>query len=76
MKSQFVAWYSDQVLSQLRRGVSIEAVRVDLRLSVVKPLSGKWITEAVHHIASHPNIVKSGFKGAGILEYIYPELLD
>ena len=38
------ACYSDQVRTQLDRGIKIEEVKVDMRLSVVKPLSAKWIS--------------------------------
>ena len=46
--SEFIAaWYSDLVRTQLDRGIKIEEVKVDMRLFVVKPLSGKCIIKAV-----------------------------
>ena len=41
------AWYSDLVRTQLDRGIKIEEVKVDMRLTDVKPLSDKWIIKAV-----------------------------
>ena len=54
MKTGFIAWYSDQVRTQLDRGIKIEEVKVDMRLSVVKSLSAKWIIKAVDEVASRP----------------------
>ena len=75
MKKEFIAWYSDQVRTQLDRGTQIEAVKVDMRLSVVKPLSARWTIKAVEQVASRPREIKKGFERAGILEYVYPELI-
>ena len=50
----FIAWYSDQVRTQLDRGIKIEEVKVDMRLSAVKPLSAKWVIKAVYEVASRP----------------------
>ena len=68
MKKEFIAWYTDQVRTQLDRGIKIEEVNVDMRLSVVKPLSAKWIIKAVEELP--PVKKKKGFERAGILEYV------
>lgn len=74
VKKEFIAWYNDQVLTQLDRGTQIEAVKLDMRLSVVKPLSARWTMKAAEQVASRPHDMKEGFQRAGILEYVYPEL--
>ena len=57
--SEFIAaWYSDLVRTQLDRGIKIEEVKVDMRLFVVKPLSGKCIIKAVDEVASRPCEIK------------------
>jgi hypothetical protein len=51
-------------------------------MSIVKELSCKWIMSAYDHIRSSPEIVKNGFKKAGIVNAIengtavtsYPDL--
>ena len=49
--SEFIAaWYSDLVRTQLDRGIKIEEVKVDMRLFVVKPLSGKCLIKAVDEL--------------------------
>ena len=39
---------------------------VDLRLSVMKPLGAKWLVELHDYIKGKPDIIKNGFKEAGI----------
>ena len=70
--SEFIAaWYRDQVQTQLDRGIKIEEVKVDMRVSVVKPLSAKWIIKAVDELASRPCEIKyKRFERGGILEYV------
>ena len=52
------AWYSDLERMQLDRGIKIEEVKEDMRLFVVKPLSGKCIIKAVDEVASRPCEIK------------------
>jgi len=41
MKKEFITWYSDEVQLQLSRGNQIDAVKVYLRLSLVKLVSAQ-----------------------------------
>ena len=41
---------------------------VDLWLSILKPLSAKWIESLHKYILDNPSIVINGFKTAGIFE--------
>ena len=44
---------------------------VDFRLSVVKPPSAKWFVLLSDYFKANPDIIKKGFKGAGITaEYL------
>ena len=45
LKRKFQSWYADRISQQLKESKAINPV--DLRLSVMKPLSAKWILEAV-----------------------------
>ena len=49
-------------------GTQVEEVHVDMRMSVMKELSSRWFISAYDHIQSSPDIVKNGFKKAGITE--------
>ena len=43
-------------------------MKVDTRLTVMKPLSAKWIISAYDHLCHDSGIVRGGFIVAGILE--------
>ena len=63
-------WYAEKVLQQLNRGVTAHDVKVGLKLSIMKPLHAKWITEMYHHLKRSKQIVISGFRKAHITEAI------
>ena len=65
MKSAFIQWYSERVAEQLNADTAVESVSVSLQMSLVKPLSGNWFINA---FSTHPDIIFSGFKAAGILD--------
>ncbi len=64
LRRQFQQWYADQVCKQLELGKAVAFI--DLKMSVVKPLSVKWLIAVHEYIGSHSDIVKNGFKEAGI----------
>ena len=66
LRSKFQSWYAREVCAQLQR--CSEKKPVDLKLSVVKPLEAAWMKSAYDHVKSKPDIVRNGFKEAGILE--------
>ena len=45
-----------------------DLVKVGMRMSVMKELSSHWFISAYDHIGSNPDIIKNGFKKAGITE--------
>ena len=61
--SQFQEWYSEQ---QLQTGTSSAVQPVDLQMSVVKPLGAGWMIGLYDHMKSMPEIIKNGFRHAGI----------
>jgi hypothetical protein len=61
LRRQFHDWYSSKISSQLKAGSS-----VDLRMAVVKPLSAKWMIALYDYLKSKPDIIKNGFRHAGI----------
>ena len=38
-------WYAEKVFEQLNRGAQVHDVRVDVRLSTIKPLHTRWIID-------------------------------
>ncbi len=68
MRDQFQRWYAEQIQQQVQDNVKNP---VDLRLSIVKPLSAKWFVQLSDYLKEHPDIIKNGFRGAGITaEYL------
>ena len=63
-------WYAEKVLQQLNRGVAAHDFKVDVKLSIMKPLPAKWIIEIYHHLQRCKHIVNSGFKKAHITETV------
>ena len=67
MKSKFQNWYGQIICQQLEDGVNEE---VGMRLSVMKPLIGKWIVDMYHYLTSKPDIIVNGFHKAGIIDIL------
>lgn len=65
LRSQFTDWYAHEVCSNLEEE---DSSIVDLKLSRIKPLHAQWMVTLYNHIKSNPDIVKNGFKKAGILD--------
>lgn len=67
MKQRFLRWYASCISKQLDNGVDMETLKpVNLRLSILKPLSGEWLVETYKDIRSQPEMVIKGFEKAGI----------
>lgn len=64
LRKQFQEWFSSTISSQLHAGSTVEAV--DLRMAVVKPLSAKWMIALYDYLKLKPDIIKNGFRHAGI----------
>ena len=62
-RTQFQEWYGSVIYKQLQDGIEEE---VDLRLSIMKPLSAQWMVECYHYLLAHPDLAINGFKAAGI----------
>ena len=68
LQKKFQNWYATQVCVQLDEKLEKEAI--DLRLSVMKPLGAKWIIELYDYLKGKPDVIKNGFKEAGILDCV------
>ena len=67
-KYQF--WYVEKVLQKLNTGAAAHDVKVNVKLSIMKPLHAKWIIEMYHHLKISKLIVISGFRKARITEAV------
>ena len=64
LRTQFQEWYAKEIIAQSTS--PSEMVPVDLRLSIVKPLSAKWIIKTYDYLKSNTQIISNGFRAAGI----------
>ena len=63
MARKFNDWHTDQVSSQLDKGVPIAEIDIKLRLSLLKPLHADWITDLYNYMTSEAakKIIESGW---------------
>ena len=80
LRGGFSEWYTQEVAKQLQDGKQPDEIHIDTRMSVVKQLSCMWIMsgyaefgadqDAYDHMRSSPEIIRNGFKKAGIISAI------
>ena len=63
LRRKFQHWYSEEVRRQIEgaRGANSTAVKVDLSMSVVKPIGAQWLIDLVEYMHVNPNIIINGF---------------
>ena len=49
-------------------GKTVEEVKVDLRMSSIKPIHFQWLKENIMWLSQQEGALISGWKGTGILE--------
>ena len=76
LRNNFTRWYASQVQEQLEKGTSIEEVKVDLRLSVMKELEAKWLVSAYDYFKGNGSIIQNGFKEVGIVDAVEGQQLS
>ena len=67
MKRQFHHWYSKEVEKRVKNATTEDGNVIDLKLSQLKPLGFKWLTEACAYVEQN-DFIKNGFVEAGITE--------
>ena len=61
LRSQFQDWYAKKLHKQLQEQ-STEVIPIDMKMSLMKPLSAKWIESMFLYFKDNPSIVRNGFK--------------
>ena len=64
LRGKFNDWYATKIAE------SEEDTVVDLRLSILKPLSASWMVEFYYYVRSTPSIITNGFHHAGIADIL------
>ena len=75
IKNCYSKFYRDEVTRQLTAGVNPHDVKVDVRISILKPLHAKWILEVYNRFQSSrgKNVIINGFRKSHILEVLSME---
>ena len=60
LQRKFQQWYSEEVRRQIQ---SDKAVKVDLAMSIVKPLGAQWLIDLDLYMLSNPSLIINGLKG-------------
>ena len=63
-------WFASQVQLQIENGVTPEEVKVDKKISILKPLHAKWVTSFYDKMQSRPDIALRGWKRFGITNFL------
>ena len=70
LRRRFHHWYAEQVRQQLQSNDDASKVQVDMRTTVMKELSVKWLTALYDYLRGRPEVLVNGFKEAEIVEVL------
>ena len=76
LKDEFELWYTNEVKKQLDEGTEVYEIDIPLKLSILKPIHGRWLLELYDHLRNNKKIIINGFESAGITEAVTQELPD
>ena len=63
-------WITNKVQKQLESDKQPENVTIDTKLSIIKPLHGKWVTSFHDSMQTNKSIVTKGWDQAGITQFL------
>eukprot|EP00795_Rhopilema_esculentum_P000678 gene678-10384_t len=66
-------WLAEQVQQQIQNGYKAEHVKVNLKISILKPIQAKWLTSFYDRMQNRPDIAVKGFARAGIIDFLAKE---
>ena len=58
LSENYQDWYAERVVDQLNRGVEPHNVKVDVKLSTVKPLQVRWVIDEVIKVIKGYHLVR------------------
>ena len=61
------SWYSQEIVKQMEAGKRPDEIKVDICISVVKPLHTKWIVNYYDYARNNPDLIINGWKESGII---------
>ena len=76
LKDKFELWYANEVKKQLHEGTKVYEIDIPLKLSILKPIHGRWLLALYDHLRNNKEIIINDFESAGITEAVTQELPD
>ena len=76
LKDKFELWYANEVKKQLDEGTEVYEIDIPLKLSILKPIHGRWLLGLYDHLRNNKEIIINDFESAGITEAVTQELPD
>ena len=68
ISDKYQEWYAAEVTSQLGKGIDLYNIKVDVKLTTLKPINARWIIDFYKHMQTSGSKVKAGFRKALISE--------
>ena len=75
LKDKFKLWYANEVKRQVDEGTKVYKIDIPIKLSILKPIHGRWLLGLYDHLRNNKEIIINGFESAGITEAVTQELL-
>ena len=76
LKDKLELWYANEVKKQLDERTEVYEIDIPLKLSILKPIHGRWLLGLYNHLQINREIIINGFESAGITEAVTQELPD
>ena len=73
-KASAQQWYADQVSIQVNEGKQLDDIKVDLPISLLKPLHAKWVVQFYDKMQNEPHIVVNGWLKSGIMDALRADI--
>ena len=67
LRQEAQSWYSQEIVKQMEAGKCPDEIKLDVRISVVKPLPAKWIVKYYDYARNSPYLIINGWKESGII---------
>ena len=70
LRKEAQSWYSQEIVKQMEAGKLSDQIKVDVCVSVVKPLHEKWIVKYYDYARTKPQLIINDWKESGIIDHL------
>ena len=68
LKDKLELWYANEVKKQLDERTEVYEIDIPLKLSILKPIHGRWLLDLYDHLRNNKEIIINCFESTGITE--------